>query len=88
MGYTHDEFFNLLPHALSDYRHEIKDGVVTIELEKGSVLLKIGDERERRFTDNVYFPILPVSISFIDADKTDQSRFLHKFDASYMKGLA
>ncbi|ODB87516.1 hypothetical protein A3193_00955 [Candidatus Thiodiazotropha endoloripes] len=88
MGYTHDEIFNLLPRALSDYRYEIKDDVVTIELEKESVLLEIGGERGRRYTDNVYFPILPISISFIDVDKAVQSRFLHKFDTSYMKGLA
>ena len=88
MGYTRDEFFNVLPRALFGHTYEIKDSVVTVEWKKGSVLLKIGEERERRYTDNVYFPILPVTIDFIDVDKADQSRFLHKFDTSYMKGLA
>lgn len=88
MGYARKEFFNVFPRAFSDYIYEIKDNVIQIELEKGTVLIEIGDERERRFTDYVYFPTLPVNINFLDVDDDGQSRFLRKFDTSYMKGLA
>ncbi|MEM6998828.1 MAG: hypothetical protein AAF419_03200 [Pseudomonadota bacterium] len=88
MGFTRKEFFKVLPRAFSDYIYEINDNLIKIELEKGIVLIEIGDERERRYTDYVYFPILPVNINFVNVDDNGQSRFLRKFDASYMKGLA
>lgn len=87
MGYTRKEFFNVLPRALSGYAYEVIDNLITIELEKGSVRIEIGDEQERRYTMYVYFPILPVDISFTDSDDDSESRFLRKFDTSYMKGL-
>ena len=88
MGYTFKEFFKVLPRALSDYDYKIDSNLIIIELENGKVEIEIGDERERRYTKLVSFPILPVKISFIDVEDDGKAHFLRKFDISYMKGLA
>lgn len=87
MGYTHQEFLKLLPRSLSEYVFNVQKNCVSIELENGTALIQIGTERVRRITDSVSFPILPIKIQFVDANEKAQSRFLQKFDYSYMKGL-
>jgi len=87
MGFSRREFFNLLPKPLAGYVFSIDSNGATIELEKGSVLIQVGDERERRLSDLVRLPILPVKIQFIDVEPPEKARFLCKFDHAYMKGL-
>jgi hypothetical protein len=87
MSYTYREFFNMLPGPLAGYEYEIKSNSVLIELGKGTVHIQVGEERNRRFTNLVSFPILPVKIQFSGVDPCDESKFLRKFDFHYMKGL-
>jgi hypothetical protein len=87
MGYTRREFFGLLACTLSDYDFVVNGDLVTIAIGTGQVLVRIGIERERRFTDHIRLPILPVTIEFIGIDPPSQARFMKRFDLSYMKGL-
>lgn len=88
MGYTRQEFFNVLPSAFSDYIVVVENNEISIELSKGVAWIKVGDERQRYLTDLISFPILPVEISFVDSDEAVQALFLQRFDQCYMKGLA
>ena len=87
MGYTRKEFFSLLPVTLADYAFTVTSDGASIQLERGTVEIQVGIERERRFTDLVSFPILPVNIRFTGVEPDDESNFLRNFDRHYFKGL-
>ena len=87
MGFTRKEFFNRLPKPLAGYVFSIHSDGASIKLGGGSVLIQVGAERERRLSDLVKLPILPVTIQFVDVDQDDKARFLLKFDHAFMKGL-
>jgi len=87
MGYSRKEFFDQLPRTLSDYDYSISNDNVTVALDGGTVLLHVGAKGERRLSDVVRFPILPVTIRFEGVDEQAQTRFLRRFNSSYMKGL-
>ncbi len=87
MGFSRREFFNLLPKPLATYDAVIDHSGATIKLSKGTIRIVVGEERERRLSDLVILPILPVSIMFEGVDRADKAIFLRKFDFSYMKGL-
>lgn len=57
-------------------------------LPPGTVQLRIGVEQERRLSDHVYFPILPVAIECTNLKELSQVRFFEKFEHTYFKGLA
>ncbi|MCE9633325.1 MAG: hypothetical protein K8Q92_03985 [Methylophilales bacterium] len=87
MGYTRQEFFRLLPIALSGFDFSVNEDGVNVTILKGGALVHVGVERERRLSDLVQFPVLPVSIRFKDVDKPTQMRFMQQFNLSYLKGL-
>jgi len=87
MGFTRREFFNRLPRPLAGYVFSIRSDGASIELGKGTVKIQVGVERERRLSDLVRLPILPVKIEFDDVDQSEKASFLFKFDHAFMKGL-
>jgi hypothetical protein len=87
MGYSRQEFLRVLPIALSGCEFFIAGDDVSIKFHQGEVLIRIGVERERRFTDLLSFPILPVTIEFVGVQPTEQALFMQRFDLSYLKGL-
>ena len=87
MGYSRKEFFDQLPRALSDYEYTINGDDITVSLDQGTVLVRVGIEGERRLSAVVCFPRLPVTIRFEGVDEHGQKRFLQRFNYSYMKGL-
>jgi len=87
MGFTRREFFDRLPRPLAGYVFSIQCDGASIELGKGTVQIQVGAERERRLSELVRLPILPVKIQFFDADPAEKANFLFKFDHAYMKGL-
>lgn len=87
MGYSRKEFFQQLPRALSDYDYSIDEDDVTVTLDRGTVLIHVGAEDERRLSEFVRIPILPVSIRFESVDDGARTSFLRRFNGSYMKGL-
>lgn len=87
MGYSRGEFFGRLPAALSDYDFTVNGDVVTITIGPGTVRLHVGIERERRLSDLVRFPILPVTIECEGIDQSSQAHFIKQFELSFMKGL-
>ncbi len=88
MGYSRYEFFDRLPTALSGYEFTIDGDIVTISIPPGTVQLSVGTERERRLSDHVRFPILPVTIECTNLEELSQARFFRQFEHTYFKGLA
>ena len=88
MGYSRDEFFARLPTALSGYDFTIDGNVVTISIVPGTVQLHVGIERERRLSEHVRFPILPIAIECMGVEESSQARFFTQFEHAYFKGLA
>ncbi len=87
MGISRREFFNLLPKALAGYAYSVQDNGAVIELSRGIVKILVGEEEERRLSEYVRIPLLPVEIQFVDATSIEREDFQRKFDFSYMKGL-
>jgi len=87
MGFSRREFDKLLPRVLSGYTATIENNDAEIQLGEGTIVIHIGEERERRLSDWVRLPILPVAIEFNNVSKQDKSRFLRTFDYATMKGL-
>jgi len=48
MGYTHADFFRLLPRAMGDNPYEIDGLEVNCRLPSGSLRITLGEERERQ----------------------------------------
>jgi len=87
MGYTRQEFMEILPGLLSNYSFEFEGKVVSISLNRGMVLIRVGCEGVRRFTQHVSFPILAVEIEFFGLTDEEENAFLRQFDRHFMKGL-
>ncbi len=87
MGFSRQEFFKILPRPLSEYDAVIEVSGASITLEKGTIRIEVGQERERRLSDLVILPSLPVKLSFHDVEPDEKARFLHRFDHAFMKGL-
>ena len=87
MGFTRDDFFNRLPRAFTGYNYVTDRNGITITMPGGNIQVLIGEQGERKLSENVIFPILPVTIHFNNIDTETRKVFLHRFNLSYMKGL-
>jgi len=87
MGYSRNEFFAKLPTALAGYDFTIDGDIVTVAIDPRTVQLHVGMERERRLSQHIRFPILPVTIECEGAEEMSQARFFRQFERTYFKGL-
>jgi hypothetical protein len=51
MGYSRKEFIGLLPGALSNHSYVLDGNTIGVKLTCGRVSIRLGDERERKFTE-------------------------------------
>ncbi|MBX2839066.1 MAG: hypothetical protein KTR35_19570, partial [Gammaproteobacteria bacterium] len=86
MGFTHADFFRLLPRAMGETPFEINGLVVNCRLPTGSLRITLGEERERRLVLLV-LPCTSVTLEFEDVMEEDRERFLKYFNLRFMKGL-
>jgi len=86
MGYTHREFFRLLPGAMGDNEYLISDTTVTCQLGAGKLTISLGPEGERRLV-LVVIPRTEITFEFENVEEAEQKEFLRYFDARFMKGL-
>ena len=87
MGYSRKEFFTKLPNALAGYDFTVDGDEVTVAIDEGTVRLNIGAERERRLSEHVRFPILPVTIECAGVEEARQAKFFQQFERTFFKGL-
>jgi len=82
MGYTRQDFFSLLPAALLGFEFSVNGDDIKFTIHKGNALVHVGVESERRLSDWVQFPILPLTIRFTGVDQPTQIRFMQQFNLS------
>lgn len=85
MGFTRDEFMNLLPAALGIDRPHIAGSEIVVEDGRGKVRIMLGAERVRRIAA-LAVPSLPVAFCFEDYREDDYQAFMKRFRAHYQRG--
>ena len=86
MGYSHADFFRLLPRAMGDTPYEINDLEVKCSLQSGSLRITLGEERERKLV-LVVLPCTNVTFEYENVSDEDRERFVKYFELRFMKGL-
>lgn len=87
MGFSRQEFFRILPTALADNPYTINGDTIEVSVKTGKVIIKLGVEWERKLSEHVRFPVLPVDIQLVAVDDETQKIFFKRFNSAYMKGL-
>ena len=75
MGYTHADFFRLLPRAMGDNPYEINGLEVNCSLPSGSLKITLGEERKRELV-LVVMPCMHVTFEYENVDD-EASRTLY-----------
>ncbi len=86
MGYTHADFFRLLPRAMGDTPYEINGLVITCSLPTGSLIISLGEERERRLV-LVVIPCTTITFEYVNVSEEEREKFDKYFELRFMKGL-
>lgn len=86
MGYTHSEFFRLLPGAMGEYKYDVSGTTVTCRIGSGKLTISVGPEGERRLV-LVVIPRTEISFDFENVTDEVRQEFLTYFDLRFMKGL-
>ena len=86
MGYTHADFFRLLPRALGHTPYEINGLVVNCTLPSGRLRITLGEERERRLV-LVSIPCTTITFEYINVSEEVREKFNKYFELRFMKGL-
>lgn len=86
MGYTHADFFRLLPRAMGDNPYVIDGLQVQCTLPSGSLKITLGKECERRLF-LVVMPYTNITFEYYGVSEEDRETFIKYFDLRFMKGL-
>jgi len=86
MGFTHAEFFRLLPRAMGATPYEIDGLDVNCQLPSGTLRISLGEERVRRLV-LVVLPCTNVTFEYQNVSDEDRIRFEQYFELRFMKGL-
>lgn len=86
MGYTHADFFRLLPRAMGDTPYEINGLEINCTLPTGSLKITLGPERERKLV-LVVMPCVDITFEYENVTDEDREAFIKYFDLRFMKGL-
>ena len=86
MGYTHADFFRLLPGAMGKHSYEVDGLQVHCQLSTGSLTITLGPEGERRLV-LVVIPRTEIVFEFEYVSDEDRLAFMKYFDLRFMKGL-
>jgi len=87
MGYTHADFFRLLPNAMGNTPYQIDGLEVNCVLPSGTLKITLGEERERRLV-LVVLPRTEVTFEYQNVSDEDREAFVKYFELRFMKGLA
>ncbi len=85
MGFTHKEFFRLLPLAMGEHAYRIDNLSIHGELHNGTVLIKLGPEQERKIA-LMRIPFCNVSFAFSGVSEEQQQAFKAHFDMHFQRG--
>lgn len=86
MGYTHADFFRLLPRAMGDTPYDVRGLEIDCKLRSGTLKITLGEEGERRM-GLVVIPRTEVTFQYDNVSDEDRAEFIRYFDLRFMKGL-
>ena len=86
MGYTHADFFRLLPGAMGDYPYEVEGLQVRAQVGGGTLTITLGPEGQRRLV-LVVIPQTQITFEYVGVSDEDREAFVTYFDLRFMKGL-
>ena len=86
MGYTHSDFFRLLPGAIGERPYEVDGLRVRCQLDTGTLTITLGPEGERKLV-LVVIPCTEIVFDFERVSDEDRLEFMKYFDLRFMKGL-
>lgn len=86
MGFSHADFFRLLPSAMGDNPYEVDGPEVNCTLPTGTLKITLGEERERRLV-LVVIPCTTITFEYINVSEEDHENFKKYFELRFMKGL-
>lgn len=86
MGYSHADFYRLLPRAMGETPFEINGLDVNCKLPSGTLKISLAEERERKLA-LVILPCTTVTFEFVNVSDEDRESFTRYFDLRFMKGL-
>ena len=85
MGITHADFFRSVRPLLEAVDHALRDDVVTLRLDAGTVEIRLGPEG-RRSLGNFHLPRTRVELRFRDCAPDTIDTFIARFDTRFRRG--
>lgn len=86
MGYTHADFFRLLPGAMGHHPYEIDGLCVRCKLKTGTLTMTLGPEGVRKLV-LVEIPKTEIVFEYDNVSDEERMAFTEYFDLRFMKGL-
>ena len=85
MGLTHEEFFRELPAALAHREFVVESNRVSVDLERGSLVITLGSEQTRRIAA-LRLPCTVVDFAFEGVEEIEREHFMQRFDLCFRRG--
>ena len=85
MTITHDDFFRLLPKALSGYSFEVSEQSIQVTMETGIINILLMQETTRKI-GALELPVIYMTFYFENIPQDETQKFFDKFDLAYQKG--
>jgi len=85
MTITHNEFFRLLPGAITNQEYNISNNLIEIREGGRSIRIELGDESIRKIA-SLSLPVTCLTIKFDSFSEKETEEFLKRFDLVYQKG--
>ena len=85
MGLTHAEFFRELPAALAYREFVAEAGRVSVDLERGSLVITLGSEQTRKIAA-LCLPYTVVGFAFEAVEEGERETFMQRFDLCFRRG--
>ncbi len=87
MGFTHADFFRLLPRAMGGNEYSVTGDIVHATLAKGTLTISIGEEKQRLLSPHVVMPYTDVTFEYNNVPDDVRTSFEEYFHLRFMKGL-
>ena len=85
MGLTHEEFFRELPAALAHREFVAETGRVSVDLDRGSLVMTLGGEQVRQIAA-LRLPYTVVEFAFEGVEEAEREAFMRRFDLGFRRG--
>lgn len=85
LGFSHAEFFRSLPAAIEHREYTVRENVVRLDFEQGSVCIELGPEEVRAIA-SLRLPSTKVKFTFSNLSQAERERFMRRFNLYFQRG--